>query len=116
MLGLVTTHDRDLSIFMRPLDGNSSDAANLPPPRKRFLTRSTSPPTVLPCAGFFNALKALISCTFVWDYENTCRFWAFNLSIRKFSVCLVLPTVNSIFSLRKLRNVGRKIFFLQLVF
>ena len=25
MLGLVTTHDGDLPIFMRPLDGNSSD-------------------------------------------------------------------------------------------
>jgi hypothetical protein len=32
---------------------------------------------------------ALICCTFVWDSENTCRWWVFSLSISKFSVCLV---------------------------
>jgi hypothetical protein len=29
MLGIVTTHDGDIPLFMRPLDGNSSDKVTI---------------------------------------------------------------------------------------
>jgi hypothetical protein len=54
----------------------------------------------------FQCFEGIDLPIFAWEIDAKPRFWGYNLSINGFSVCLVLPFVNSIFSLRKLRNVG----------
>jgi hypothetical protein len=50
----------------------------------------------------------LTCSTFAWETDAKLKFWGYNLFINGFSVFLAPPFAKSIFSLRKLRNVGWK--------
>jgi hypothetical protein len=52
------------------------------------------------------ALRGLTCSTFASDHNGRPKSWGCSLFINVFCVCLALLFVKSIFSLRKLRNVG----------
>jgi hypothetical protein len=59
--------------------------------------------------GDARARGELICYTCASDHNGKLRSWDCNLFINGFSACLALPSVKSIFSLRKLRNVGSEL-------